>query len=717
MKKLPVSSRSIGLPHASHSDAYAQAQEAASTWILRIACGTIINTPVGYLAYNDFAQHHVDAFLLSSRAALLSPEQVTIDHAGFVSEVLEAAVDGREVAEDLGAKPFIFPLFLYAQKDVRTRQFIAALCCSSTSGDKGLFVRLPTTVSKGATGAVSCLVQQARYLKESTATCSLDIPRLLGKPLPIDLVVQVKDPSRRALQQILHRSGVLPATGFPVPAALWPHARPRHLTVAPPSRKDVTILFWHALFPTAAGAPGTGFRDRKGLKTSREAVKLVLPPSLPTDHAAIVGEQMHARKAPYDAWLGTTVQRLSIDDMWPVVLPPSAGVGRTHVGGGPAVRAPLTELAAALRRATRLLPGGVLDVFLGDAAPAAGGVTSSFVTQHRAPMRSVRKANEQDLIARSLDLPRRSLDAVPVTPVILPAQVFEDMGLRDAAPHVQHHTAAVPQRMQVQIHPAIVREGCSVDVDGVGVNIRYCPSNVLDKVNSNRLLHATRYETPPAQPAASDRTFAGALRALVSTTVRMVTGTAAGSGDAAADLRAANAPRRPAHLAVASSASLIKANPPLSDARAAVTFVFDFARTKGLDLSHYLVAVPACGSVTVTTITPTVDASFVSRRTNDPYLLPTTGGSATEPLQVVVVGTTHAHLVAATRDVLQAIVEAERSSGGSTGAARAAGLSTRGPHDVVVVGGGGLVTISILVLLMVRHAQRAQSTPFAFIKM
>jgi hypothetical protein len=131
-------------------------------------------------------------------------------------------------------------------------------------------------------------------------------------------------------------------------------------------------------------------------------------------------------------------------------------------------------------------------------------------------------------------------------------------------------------------------------------------------------------------------------------------------------------------------------------------------------LSHH-VHVIASGATEPTDLKPTVDSSFVSTASNPALLLPSPKGLAIEPVRVVIVGASSAHVRRATRDVLAAIVERERR--GSTGVARLAGLAGRGPSDSVVVGGGALIPLAILVLLLARHAPPSASThPFAFIK-
>ena len=147
-------------------------------------------------------------------------------------------------------------------------------------------------------------------------------------------------------------------------------------------------------------------------------------------------------------------------------------------------------------------------------------------------------------------------------------------------------------------------------------------------------------------------------------------------------------------------------------------YVFKLAKFVGVgDLSDQLVSVPASGAVTLTNMQPTVDAAFIAPRTCDMYLLPSTSGSATEPVRIVTVGVTHAQAVAAVRDIVAAIVEKERISGGSTGSVRAGGLAARGTHDKIVVGGGALVPLAILTLLLLRHSRTERAAPFAFIKM
>ena len=706
-------------PADADSTTYSAAQAAATRVLHVIAKGAVIDAGSAFLAYNDWAQRNtID--LLVSHSSRLSPGAARISLQQLHMEMQNAAVDARDIAEALGDVPIIVPLYLYTATDKRTRRYLMAWCCPAAGKDQAVVARLPVTVPTDASPALRTLARHVTYMTKH-------VPVVVAKvPQEISLVVSLNDAQRRGLQAILARTGVLSATGRVAPA---PRLLPRPLptTTEPPSRKDVHIQWWRALFPDTELAPGNGFRGPTDRSALHKAFSVILRPRPPTDDASLAEAHAQARSATLDAWLDTTLGRLEVNPDVPVVLPRYTTLGTADGAAHRAPAHPPTELADAFLRYIRVRPDGLLGTLLGgrtaDAEPA--GVTAPHppvVAPHVDRLISVRKANERQLIAASSGEPTRGLGDVPHTPALLPIHVFGEDGLTHVRAHVAYHTEAVPRALVVPLHPPTTMSDCSVDIDGVAVNIRYLSSLARSHIWREEQGFITAAGPQNAalarQPVACTPPFTAALTTLVVAAAKRVSGSVQSIERAAATLRDTLAARRPVDLALATSASLLAPPPLKTDAQAAVMYVFKLAKFVGVgDLSDQLVSVPASGAVTLTNMQPTVDAAFIAPRTCDMYLLPSTSGSATEPVRIVTVGVTHAQAVAAVRDIVAAIVEKERISGGSTGSVRAGGLAARGTHDKIVVGGGALVPLAILTLLLLRHSRTERAAPFAFIKM
>ena len=732
--------------------AYSSAQARGRSILEQIAKGVVwrVNGPAGgVLAYNDWVQHNAAHFFLARTSTLLDgASRALIEF--LYTDVYESAVDALTVADALGPNPHAFPLFVYGpEHTARAGKHMATLCCSSSSAtDEPLVVRVPLRVPRRSSStALAQLVRRVRYMNDTGAKfLDMDVNSTRAAmqsrgSRPISLVVGMKSAEtyRAALQVILRRTGVLPAIGRPVVAPQFGARCPVPDTVAKPSRKDVMLLFYRPLFRNVVDEPGSAFRDGNVGKAVRRALNLVLRPPVPTGDAHTVGADAIARSADLDTWIAATLAALEIDPHARIALPANTratGIERP-LDRRPFNPVPATELASAFRRhvlqgqGERLLaiphpagdrdedntreaaagagvePGGVTAAGPPQQGRADGGGGLSAARQRMPRLDSVRGAHERELIAAARAKAPMPLGAVPSNDVLSPAHVFGENGLAGARAHVLHHTGAVPRQLHVPLYAAVATAGCSADFDGVAVNLRSCPWPVSQGV------FAARPEDIAAAAGAAPTSLTNALTDLVQTSVRQLTGSYHGMASAAATLRAQ---RRPAHLILARALHAPRLD---HHARAAVEYVFGLASARGIcgALCEQLVSVRASGAVTVTKLKPTVDAAFISGHKGDTFLLPTTSGTTVEPLQVVVVGVSHEQADVAVQDVVAAIVARERITGGSTGVAREDGLRERGPNDCIVVGGGALVPLSILVLLLVRHAaRRRKDAPFAFIK-
>ena len=716
-----------------HDTRYVAAQQAASGVLHALAKGAVINADLGILAHNDWAQRSTTTLRIS-HSSRISSEAPRVSLEKLHTEMLKAAVDAGDVADALGALPIIVPAFQYTGTGQRTRKYLIAWCCRAAGTDEAVVARLPVTEPPDASEALKPLVRRVRHMTNNPGTLTFEAVKL---PQEILLVVSMNEGLRHALRAVLARTRVLSATGRAAPGPVRPRARPEPSDTEPPSHKDVPIQWWRALFPDTAEAPGHGFRGTGDRAAVHRAFHVILRPRPPTDDASVAEAHAQARSATLDAWLATTLGRLEVNPDVPVVLPSNltVGVSANVVRYGAAPRT--TELAEAFLRYIRVQQDGLLGTLLGSHAAAAepAGVTAAaavhrdgvspwyppIVAPHIDRLISVRRANERQLVEAASIEPPCALEGVPNTPSLLPIHVFGEGGLTHVRAHVAYHTGAVPRALTVPLHPPTTMSDCSVDIDGVAVNIRYLSGVARYHLCSaeQRVLHAAAAQHAQQQPVAGAPTLAGALASVVLAAAKRVSGyEPANLERAALALRSTAAAGRPAELALAASASILAPPPLKTDAQAAVKYVFGLAEAVGVgDLSDQLVSVPASGAVTLTDMKPTVDATFIAQRTCSMYLLPCTTGSSTEPVRIVTVGVTHEQAVAAVRDIVAAIVEKERISGGSTGSVRADGLAARGTHDRIAVGGGALVPLAILTLLLLRHSKEGRSAPFAFIKM
>lgn len=359
----------------------------------------------------------------------------------------------------------------------------------------------------------------------------------------------------------------------------------------------------------------------------------------------------------------------------------------------------------------------------------AGGVAAGGVAAGGRPVdepssarrfHSVRGARDRELVEAAQRQPTRGLLQVvtggDLPDPVLPLDIFvRSDGLERAREAVLEHTPAVPRVLDVSATAAVSTSGCSIDVDGLAINVRGCPSSIFAAVQILRHARERQQVASGLRPDSGTGAFAAALRSSIAAHVEALPNTAGGAVglSSSALLRGASA-SRPLDLAIAAGASAL--DPPVTphDAHAAVAHVFGMASDQGIDLSGQLVSVPASGSLAITDESPTVESGFAAKTECPHFVLPSTTGLVVEPFSVISIGFGAQDVAKAVRDVLAAIVS--RDGEGSTGVMRALGSAARGPNDHVTVGGGGLVALSILTLLLVRRHSAATRRPLAFIK-
>ena len=694
----------------------------------RVSCAVV---PPDTPELRGFRRLPVDAWVRAVRDAVAGPDAL------FASLVA-----------GLGTRPVVFPLFACADAYAFDwkGQFVAVVVAEADGRAEPLLLAVPRSVPREATEPVRSLVRRVRHCVKWSSLRAPAHPELrlvvhrLGESVWIP--AWRSSSLQRSLMTLLKRTDTTPAGGWPAPAAPPPPRAVRE----PSHRDDAPIRHLRALFPLDEDLAGLGSALRKGKEArAREqcaALRLVFPAAAATGARGVV-ESAEAADAAVEmaAWADATMARLAADPQARVQLPACAALALAPgVATGPALPPPSSFLAASLGRlvaARRPELSALAGDGLGGAAP--GGVSAAApppAAEARALL-SVRGAHDREVVeaAWNAPLPTRNVGDVPGA--VLPCLVLDDLGA--VRPHVLAHTELVPRELVVPLAPAKSVAGMCLDVDGCAINLRCCPANLLQLVDAavQEIEHTDRDSDDDddidAVPLAAAAAAApdGELAAMLRQSVVAAAAAAAGRRTprfggastvpvcipAAAILRGNDA-GRPTDLAFAAAATLLTPPPVCSDARAVVAVVTRTALRLGVAavLRGQLVSVPASGWLPPTKAKPTVNPQFVTRAAARAALgLPAPTGSATEPVRVVVVGVAAADVARATRDVVGAFVLGEPT--GSVGQARAAGLPTRGPHDVVVLSGGGLVAFAILALLLVRHARGASSRPFAFIKL
>lgn len=473
-----------------------QARDASGAILRTLAGDTLIETPRGHLALRAFAIHQVPTLVLESTqaAALGGCCRIAVD--AYVRGALNASTRADLVASDLAPDPVFFPLFTWESEPGLTRPYSrkwATVLVAHQSGGAPLLANVPRTAWDGSSRDVQLLVRRVQHAVWNEEDLDRrSIPAGLTTPVSssyvtangrtVRLFIADGTTGRKSLCTLLGR--LVPWTGMAAP--MWqPPAPPRTVT-KPSHRRDTPIRHSRALLGDLSDQLGSGLRDGKSGRAQREALRVLIAPPLPTlAGTALVEDDTSGRARALDDWVTVTVARLAQQPGARIVVPSCASLGVADAGDVVHRHVPATDLAKAFRRFLQRpapLPAH------GQPAPlhaeATEGGAAAGAAAHVLPPRrldSVRGATVTDLVAAAQAAPPMRLEDTPEL-IVPPCKVFEPGGLAAALPHVLHNTALVPRTLVVATAPAASVTGCSLDFDGCGINIRYCPARLRGPV-------------------------------------------------------------------------------------------------------------------------------------------------------------------------------------------------------------------------------------------
>ena len=646
-----------------------------------LAQGGVINFTTFCYALQASVVHRRSSSIVydtdSDRTDVLADRRV-MSASDFLTHATAAGCRSSEVMSELHA-PLLLPLF--ERIDVegsRTVTWTTVLAACSRGGESFL-MHVPRGKRFDSTDQEGCVLKRVgRLLADATRSTPVIMNAGSRKFLMVNVTFDAI-----TVQNLLFRDAK--SCGAPLPPSRIGGTLVDTCARRSNHTNDVRVLFAQALGFTHEIVANSATRLRLGTP-ARHALPLRLL-HLPTVQPSTVDASVQT----FHEWLSSTARMLEDNPAARIVIPPSAllslppgAAPRRSVLDVPAVQLRLLkELSTCMRKQ---FP----DMAWPDVQPRPLGGEGQYDDGRKA--RSVRGASDADIIASAMGMASVSLAGVPS--LLCPHQVFEPEGLRQVEQHVRFHTRLIPRLLEVKVQPPVGFGECSADVDGFAVNLSCCPQTLC--VRMQGAMEPLNIASFPVRDFSGP--FSSALRASVET---------------ASQYRKTQGPE---HVALAASTSQLCSFECRSDALAAVRVVYQQAFDLGMELSGHLVDVRSDGCVPTTKLKPTLNPQFIRNAAHPQLLLPTTTGKVTEPVTVVSVGAPAAAVRAAVKDVLTAYCAL--NGAGSTGTHRVEGLYGRASTDSVTVGGGGLFPLSVLVLLLYRHAQdRETSRPFAFVKM